>query len=120
MKKAIDHLQKGNIIVIYPEGNFSLRSRLLKAKTGIANMIFKSEMPVLPIGVKGLPGNPKKRIVKIGQPIYFKEEIAQTKNLDVASEEYYKFRRSATDKIMEEISLLCDKPYPKDWEYANK
>ncbi|HOU45680.1 MAG TPA: lysophospholipid acyltransferase family protein [Candidatus Pacearchaeota archaeon] len=114
MQRAIDHLQKGNIIVIYPEGNFSLRSRLLRAKTGIANMVFKSGMPVLPVGVKGLPENPKKRIVKIGKPIFFEEEIARTKDMDSSSQEYYSFRRGVTDRIMGEISLLCDKPYPKE------
>lgn len=112
--QAFNHLQKGKIIAIYPEGNFSLKSRLLRAKTGIANMVFKSNVPVLPIGIKGLDGNPKKRIVKIGKLIYFNEEIAKAKGFDPASSEYYSLRREVTDKIMGNISKLCDKPYPKD------
>lgn len=119
LTKALDHLQKGKIIAIYPEGNFSLRERLLKAKTGIANMVFNAKVPVLPIGIRGFKDNPKKRIVKIGKPIYFDEEIARAKGFDPASPEYYSLRRGVTDKIMEEISKLCDKPYPKD-NYANQ
>jgi 1-acyl-sn-glycerol-3-phosphate acyltransferase len=114
LTKALDHLQKGKILAIYPEGNFSLRARLLKAKTGIANMVFLAKVPVLPIGIRGLAGNPKKRIVKIGKPIYFDSEIAQAQGFEPASGEYYNLRRGVTDRIMEEISRLCDKPYPKD------
>ncbi len=113
-QKAIEHLQDGKILALYPEGNFSLRSRLLRAKTGIANMIFQSGMPVLPIGIKGFPDNPKKRIIKVGKMMQFEEYIVKARNLDKQSEEYYKLRRDVTDKIMEEISLLCDKPYPKE------
>ncbi len=116
VETAIKHIKEGKILVIYPEGNFSFRDRLLKAKTGIAHMIFQSGAPVLPMGLRGKISDKKKRILKIGKPMYFKEEIQKAQNLDISSKEYYYLRRSVTDKIMEEISLLCSKPYPKNYE----
>jgi len=115
-EEAIKILKKGDILVIYPEGTRTRTGEIGKGKLGIAKIFLRTGIPILPVGIKGPfelmpPGKkfPKiKRIVeiKIGKPLYFKEEFEFAKNLDCNCQEYKNLCQKITDKIMAEISNL--------------
>jgi len=116
LKKAIEALKNGDILVIYPEGTRSQTGEIQRGKWGTAKIYLKTGVPILPTAIKGTfelfpPGKefPKiKRIVKIniGRPLYFKKEEEKAKNLDYDSGEYQTLIQQITDKLMEEITHL--------------
>jgi len=118
VKKAIEALKKGKILVIYPEGTRSRSGEIQKGKFGTAKIFLKTEIPILPVAIKGTfeifppeKGFPKiKKIVKvnIGKPLYFKEELKIAKNLNCDSKDYKNLLEKITDKTMKEIFILYD------------
>lgn len=118
-KKVIDEgvkvLKGGDILIIYPEGTRTRTGELGKGKLGVAKFFLRTDVPILPVGIKGtfesLPPGGKLKIKKtikinIGQPLYFKEDFARIKNLDCDSEEYKNICQKITDKVMTEIKNL--------------
>jgi 1-acyl-sn-glycerol-3-phosphate acyltransferase len=91
-------LKKGKILVIYPEGNTNRKKELLRGKTGVAEILLKSKLPLVPLGISK-SGKIKWR-VKIGKPISW-EEFKNVNDL-----------RKITDQIMKEIAKLSEKLYP--------
>lgn len=110
LRKMTECLGKNEIIVIYPEGDSNNKKELLKGKTGLTELILKSKVPLLLIGTEKIKGS-RIRFVKIREPLYF-SEARKTAEKIKDKEEYYLFLRKTTDKIMQEISKLCGKPYP--------
>ena len=106
--EAAEYLKRGKIIGIYPEGTRSLDGKLQKGKTGIARVVLRAKVPVIPIGLtntfeilpkgKIIPKFKKKIEVNIGKLLYFKEYYDQELN--------YKVLREITDEIMMEITKL--------------
>ena len=111
IEKMIEAIKAHYIIVIYPEGNSNSKERLLKGKTGAAELALKTGLPVLPIGMRRAKYS-LRRIIKIGEPLYFPEEEQASKILKDKQGEYFLLLRKVTDNIMREISELCGKPYP--------
>ncbi len=105
--KMVKCLEENRIIIIYPEGASNKKEELLKGKTGVAELILKSTVPVLLIGTKKVLN---KRIIKIGKPLYFASERKMAEEIK-NEEEYHLYLRGVADKIMREISALCGKPY---------
>ena len=103
IEKVSGYLKKGEIIIIYPEGDTNKNKKLLKGKTGIAELALQNNLPVIPVGILK-EKNSKKRIIKIGKPIYFK--AVERKG------SYGSSLREVTDTIMREISKLSEKSYP--------
>jgi 1-acyl-sn-glycerol-3-phosphate acyltransferase len=110
-----DHLRQNKVIGIFPEGTRSPHPMdMLPAFTGVAEFAIRSEVPVLPVGIKGTydvmskqDKRPKlKKVVNIiiGTPIYFTEY--KHSKLDK------KTFRAATNIVMSEISKLSGKNYP--------
>ena len=110
LERMIECLKDNKIIVIYPEGDSNQKKELLKGKTGVAEMILKSEVPLVMVGTRRIKGS-RRRTVKIGKPLYFEKERQLAKGIK-NKEEYHLLLRKVTDKIMLEISELCHKPYP--------
>lgn len=114
---AVKSLKKGVILVIYPEGTRSRTGEIQTGKFGVAKIYLRTGVPILPVGIKGtfelMPTGknfPKiKRIIEIrvGEPLYFKEELEKAKNLDCNSEEYKNLCQKITNRVMEEIKNLC-------------
>ena len=118
LKEAVKVLKKGHILVLYPEGRRSTNGQIQEGKFGTAKIFLKTGVPILPAGIKGtfelLPPHGKlriKRIVKInvGNPLFFKKEFNQAKNLNENSQEYNKILQEITGRIMEEIEKLLAK-----------
>ena len=116
VKKAIEVLKRGDILIIYPEGRRSLTGEIEEGKPGTAKIFLKTGVPILPASIKGafelLPPHGKlkiKRIIKIniGKPLFFEEEFKEAQKLDENSEEYKEILEKITTQIMEEIKKLC-------------
>ena len=93
LKKAVEYLKKGKIVVIYPEGDTNKKNYLLRGKVGVALLAKESSVPVVPLGIK----KEKKVILKVGKPLFFDQKKDSLE--------------SFTSKVMKEISKLCQKPY---------
>lgn len=100
-------LKNGKIIIIYPEGNVNKEKVLLKGKTGVAELSLKSNLPVVPVGFS----SGRRRVLKVGRPLFFSKAREEFKNLKEDSQEYFSLLKEVTDKIMIEISNLCGKSY---------
>ncbi|OQX00744.1 hypothetical protein BWK69_00825 [Candidatus Parcubacteria bacterium A4] len=112
IKKVVPHLEAKKIVVIYPEGTTNRRKFLLRGKTGAVELAIRAGVPVVPMGMRkgrALIG----RILEFGEPLYFKVTPPLLKSeKEEDADNFYKFLREKTDKLMREISKLCQKPYP--------
>jgi 1-acyl-sn-glycerol-3-phosphate acyltransferase len=99
LEKLTEYLKSDKIVIIYPEGDTNKEKELKKGKTGVAELLLKSKVPVIPVGIYKLEKTSKWRI-KIGHPISF-EQFKNTNDLEMI-----------TNTIMKEISKLCKKSYP--------
>lgn len=110
-KIMLKYLEQGGIVGIFPEGTRTHNGMLQKAQKGIANIVCKINVPIIPIGLKGfykawprhkkIPGISKCE-VKIGKPFYF--DISKYKNKKEA-------KNFLVDKIMCEIAELIGEKY---------
>jgi len=115
LKRAIKVLEKGNILILYPEGRRSDNGQVQQGKFGSAKILLKTGAPIVPAGIKGtfdlMPPKGKLKIkrvveVNVGKPLYFKEEIKKAKSLECDSEDYKKLCQKITDATMKEINSL--------------
>jgi 1-acyl-sn-glycerol-3-phosphate acyltransferase len=105
MRAARDHLKKGGLLGIAPEGTRSPTGELNPAKTGVAYMADKTRVPIIPIAISGTYKGMKQVLifqrpsihVQIGKPI----ELApfERKNRDTALQQH-------TDEIMCQIAAM--------------
>ena len=110
--KALDYLNKGEIVEIFPEGTRSYDGKLKKAHKGVAYLTLKSNAPVLPVGIIGsnkvLPiGKKLPRLrrcdVKVGKLISFEKYHAKGINNKLLEE--------VTRLIMNQIAILIEQKY---------
>jgi 1-acyl-sn-glycerol-3-phosphate acyltransferase len=116
IKKCIERLKKGEILIMYPEGTRSKDGKIHEGKPGIAKIYLETGVPILPVAIKGnfeiMPIGkvfPRlKKIVKInvGKVLEFKEELEIAKNLNCQSPEYKEICQKITKKVMEAITQL--------------
>ncbi len=117
IKKSIGALQKGDSIVMYPEGTRSKNGELQEGKSGVAKLYLRTGVPILPVGIKGtaelmpigkvFPKIKKVIEINIGKPLYFEKELAEAKKLDDDSPRFKEIAKEITAKVMEEISQLA-------------
>jgi 1-acyl-sn-glycerol-3-phosphate acyltransferase len=122
LKKAIEHLKKGDLIMIYPEGTRTLTGGMSRAKTGAARLALAAHVPVIPMGItntfkilpkgKNVPKLGLKAGLNIGKPLYFDKCYGK--------EDDKKTIRKVTTIIMNEIAKLAGKKYEFDKEYLKK
>lgn len=94
LEKKID---KGLLIGIYPEGTTKGALKRKKLKSGSVSLAMKYKIPIIPVGFEEF--KPFKEVhIKIGKPIYFKEE--NTNKLILEHE---------TDKVFDEVIKLLNK-----------
>ena len=53
LRRALQILQEGRVVGIFPEGPFSVRGRLEPGLPGIALLALRSGVPVVPAGIRG-------------------------------------------------------------------
>lgn len=80
LRKAQELLERGEVLVMFPEGRRSRDGRLQQAELGLALVAARAKVPVVPVVVTGtaraLPHGspffrPAKLRVKIGRPLFF-------------------------------------------------
>ncbi len=54
IKRAIETLERGEVLLVAPEGTRSHHGRLLPAKNGMTFIALRTGVPILPIGVTGV------------------------------------------------------------------
>lgn len=75
VKKAINYLKNGDVIVIFPEGGRRRKSHIDELATGVGFIAAKTKVPIIPVGISGLdkpfkkPRLPSRPRVIIGDPI---------------------------------------------------
>jgi 1-acyl-sn-glycerol-3-phosphate acyltransferase len=112
LRKALEILNAGELLGIYPEGTRSPDARLYRGKTGIARMALEAGVPVIPVAMINTfdiqpPGKLIPRImrvgIKIGEPLDFSRYEGMSGDRFVL--------RSITDEIMYELMLLSGQEY---------
>src|SRR3989338_2204611 len=112
LKKAVSYLNRGGVIVVYPEGTRTLTGKIQKGKTGVARLALWAKVPVVPLGIRGtfeiLPKGkmiPKlgKAAFKFGNPMYFDKYYDRPITKSVL--------RTITNSIMREIAKLSWQKY---------
>jgi 1-acyl-sn-glycerol-3-phosphate acyltransferase len=116
-------LNRGEAVVVYPEGTVTGRPDLMpmSGKTGIARLTLSTGVPVLPIGVWGTHKvwqSHGTRSLSFGRPIWLKAGAP----VDFSSFEEERDEpatlRKVTDTIMDEVVRLVEDlraRYPKRW-----
>lgn len=109
------YLNRGDIILMYPEGTRSRSGKMGPAKKGCAVLAVNTGLPILPMCLSGTyelapPGEKPvwKKTVKlmVGKPLYFHEEMKKIKTLEYGSQEYGEALQDIADKAMYEVRLL--------------
>lgn len=113
LNKALYYLEKKDPVGIFPEGGRSSDGKIRQAKTGIAYLLLKAKVPVLPIGIEGsneiLPKGAKffrfgkKCKVKIGKLMHFSKYYNRKINKTTLNK--------ITREIMQEIAKLSNQKY---------
>jgi 1-acyl-sn-glycerol-3-phosphate acyltransferase len=110
---ALTVLRSGYPLVLAPEGERSHTPGMQPAHTGIAYLIEKAQVPVIPVGIVGSTEDFLERALNrerptiemhIGKPLIFPpNEMRGAKRRD--------FRQQTTDRVMQEIAALLPPEY---------
>jgi 1-acyl-sn-glycerol-3-phosphate acyltransferase len=109
---AVEILQDGKLLGIYPEGTRSPDGRLYRGKIGVARMALEARVPVIPVAMINTfevqpPGKVMPRIhkvgIRIGKPLDFSRYEGMEDDRFVL--------RSMTDEILYELMLLSGQEY---------
>jgi 1-acyl-sn-glycerol-3-phosphate acyltransferase len=123
---ALEVLNDGKLLGIYPEGTRSPDGRLYRGRTGVARLALAAGVPVIPVGLIGteavmpkaakLPrfraegGGRVEVTVRYGKPLDFSRFQGQERDRFVL--------RSVTDEILYEVMQLSGQTYVD--EYASR
>jgi len=116
MRAAREHLRKGGLLGIAPEGTRSPTGVLNPAKTGVAYLADKAKVPIIPIAISGTYQGLKKALllqrpsitVQVGKPIVIAP--FERKDREAILQHY-------TDEIMCQIAAML--PPAQRGAYAN-
>ncbi len=101
IKHALDLLDNKKSLGVFPEGSRSKTGELQKPYHGTALVVLRSEVPVLPVAIKGPYKLFKPIKINIGKPVYLNSENQQK---GFKREKI----RKVSNTIMEEIKKLSD------------
>jgi len=116
LQAAIDALDDGKLVALFPEGTRSPDGRLYRGKTGVARIALEARVPVVPVAVIGtfelLPYNKKRPKtgpveIRFGKPLTFERHYASPADRFVL--------RSVTDEILYEIMMLSGQEYVDEY-----
>lgn len=76
LKEVVHALERGESVVMFPEGTRSKTGKPQKPKSGIGFLVYKTGVPVLPVRIDGTFGWPwvRKIRLKFGKPIHLKKD----------------------------------------------
>ena len=110
IERAIDNVQSGTNLLIFPEGTRSKDGRVGKGKTGVALIAAKAGVDVIPVGITftGKLHFRSKIIVRVGKPIPA-GTLALGEGLS-DKEMLRTLKRNVVPPIMDGIKALVDEP----------
>jgi 1-acyl-sn-glycerol-3-phosphate acyltransferase len=112
MDSVLGVLRGGHLLGIYPEGTRSPDGRLYKGKTGVARIVLRAGVPVVPVGMINTELVPSRFLkiptmrrpkIRIGKPMDFSVYAAAGNDRDVL--------RWITDEIMNAVMELSGQEY---------
>jgi len=117
LDQALEFLNWGNIIGIYPEGKCNTESQLIQGRSGTALLARWTGLPVIPVGISGGPPArrglglaydillrfPRSVTVRFGKPLVFEKPDKKYLPQEMLD--------STTRDIMKAVGDLCGKPY---------
>ncbi|TDD66725.1 1-acyl-sn-glycerol-3-phosphate acyltransferase [Jiangella aurantiaca] len=112
LRTAVQILETGDLLGIYPEGTRSPDGRLYRGKTGVARMALEARVPVVPVAMIGTAEmQPAGRIIpklmrpgiRFGAPLDFSRYYGMETDRHVL--------RSVTDEIMYALMELSGQEY---------
>lgn len=107
LQAAVETLQRGGVVGIFPEGTRSADGRLLPGRRGAAYLSYRSGCPIVPVGTIGTFGawprtrrlpRPGRCAVRFGEPLYH-----QPANSECTAERLDEL----TSQLMRRIGELC-------------
>jgi len=109
---AVSFLSKGEIVIVFPEGERSMDGNLLQAKTGVAKIALLAKVPILPVGIVGADKIlPKGKVI----PTLKRVDFVVGKVINISShyrkEIIYNNLLNITKKVMKDIAKLIKKEY---------
>lgn len=117
LQGALDVLESGGLLGIYPEGTRSPDGRLHRGKTGMARLALATGAPIIPIGMEGsfeaqrgrriIPRRRPRIIVRVGAPIMPASVAGEGEG---AHEDAARLRE-LTDLVMSRIQELTGQEY---------
>ena len=121
MDGVIGVLRSGDLLGIYPEGTRSPDGRLYKGKTGVARIVMRAGVPVIPVGMINTELVPSRFFkiptmrrpkIRIGKPMDFSAYAEAGNDRDVL--------RWITDEIMNAVMELSGQEYVDAYGTAAK
>ena len=99
LKEVVHALDRGESVVMFPEGTRSKTGKPQKPKSGIGFLVYKTGVPVLPVKIEGTFGWPwvRKIRIKFGTVMHLKKD----ENLEPKAQ-YKEFAK----QIMEAINSI--------------
>ena len=121
---AVEALQAGEAVMVYPEGTVTKDPDHLpmQGRTGIARLTLASEVPVLPLAVWGSQQVWRRggsRSLRFGRPIWLKAGAPRDFSEFEDRHDDPEALRAVTDAIMADLTqLVADlrRRYPKEWD----
>ena len=109
---ALEVLDRGNILGIYPEGTRSPNGILYRGKTGLARMALESGAPIMPVAMINTyeiqpPGTLCPRLMRVG--IRFGKPLDFSRYEGLEDDRFV--LRSVTDEVMYELMTLSGQEY---------
>lgn len=106
IRNALQVLEEGKVLGIFPEGRRNKTGEELEAQNGAAMLALKTNAPIIPVACIGtnhnLPiGWKNPLIVRVGSPMFLEEFKGQKVSSDIL--------KKVSEKIMNEINLLLQK-----------
>lgn len=98
IRTAVKLLEEGKIVGVFPEGTRSHTGELLKPHLGAAMLAYKAGVPMLPVAVSGTRGVFRKVKVRVGRPLFNRENARVTRD----------GLEKASDLVMAQIAELLD------------
>lgn len=75
LRLALEALQEGKYLCLFPEGTRSKTGKVQKPLPGVGFIAGKSQVPVVPVAIKGPYRLFRPMEVKIGSPVVFSQEV---------------------------------------------
>ncbi|MDP2856258.1 MAG: lysophospholipid acyltransferase family protein [bacterium] len=113
--RAIELLEQGHIIVIFPESHQNIKKQLLRGRRGVSVLALRSMKEVVPTGCFGNSARNLKQFLKYWKEkkrIIFGPRFCLTPSENKATALYPAALNAATNIIMQAISKVSNKNYP--------